>query len=107
LIGESTSPSGADDALDTSAGEKILSPVRMSVEWPAGHHEVLFGHVFDDENIFQNMDLCLESSQAGQLVEGMLRAASAEANSRVPVRWSQIARPAASPATRCEPSRSR
>jgi hypothetical protein len=42
------------------------------------HHEPVSGHIFDDENTFQNMDLCLESSLAGQLVDALLPAAFAE-----------------------------
>jgi hypothetical protein len=72
LIGESTSPSRADGALHTSPGEKILSSARMSVEWRPAINQLPSGQIFDGENIFQNMDLCLESSLAGQRVEGLL-----------------------------------
>jgi hypothetical protein len=88
LIDESTSPSRANDAQDTCAGDEILSSVSGSVEQSAGHHETFFGDIFDDENIFQNMGLYVESRAAGQLVEVLPPAAS----SRAPVRWSQIAR---------------
>jgi hypothetical protein len=78
LIGESTSPSRADDAFDTCTADKdfMLRPQERPVVSPASR--TAFRSYFDDENTFQNMDLCLESSLAGQLVEGVLPAISVE-----------------------------